>query len=195
VTRSSSLLLGASLLGLVGCEGPKLAEPPAAPPAPEASTASEAGLAFPVRWTLTDTQGRRLSATLVGRTAQVVSLVRDSDGQRYDLPLDRLVPADRARVESLPLVPAPAAPPRPPQPAGKAPAKAVARSESGPLRMKRAALEEKEREYQKLKTEQAGASSTIQSRSLNRRLDRLALEMSGLKAEIDQLEARGAAAR
>jgi len=56
---------------------------------------------IPVRWTLTDVDGRTLDATIVGKDSTTITLVRNADGKRFDLVLSRLSESDQARVKRL----------------------------------------------------------------------------------------------
>lgn len=143
---------------------------------------------FPVRWTLTDVEGRRLEATLVGRSADAVSLVREVDGKHYELPLARLAAADRARVESLPVQPAPLGT-EPAASNGNPKAAPKTASESGILRLRLAALEEKRQTAATLRANYAKAVGKIEQRTLASQIERLEKEIAGLQAEMDALRA------
>lgn len=127
------------------------------------------GPTLPVDWTLTDTQGRSIDATIIGRELNSVTIVRRSDGRRFDLPFDRLGQPDRERAARLPLKPAPSEP-------------------TGLLKLRKASLSELETEIQQLATELRESTSPMKSRSLASRLDRLANERAELIAEIAELE-------
>lgn len=60
--------------------------------------------------TLTDNAGRPLEATIIGRGTTSITVIRKSDGSRFDIPYDRLSAEDQAFAKTLPLAPAPPAP-------------------------------------------------------------------------------------
>ena len=62
---------------------------------------------FPITRTLTDNTGRPLEATIIGRGVSSITVIRKSDGSRFEIPLGRLSPDDREYVASLPLFTAP----------------------------------------------------------------------------------------
>lgn len=61
---------------------------------------------FPITRTLTDNTGRPLEATIIGRNANSITVIRKSDGSRFDIPYNRLSAGDQTFVMSLPLRPA-----------------------------------------------------------------------------------------
>lgn len=67
----------------------------------ELGTLPEAKPTIPVRWTLTDVDGRTLDATIVGKDSTTITLVRTADGKRFDLVLSRLSESDQTRVKRL----------------------------------------------------------------------------------------------
>lgn len=178
----------APLLHLLGCERPKLVESPEPSAKAAAPPVASIPSGFPVRWTLTDIEGRRLEATLIGRSADAVSLVREVDGKRYELPLARLAAADRARVQSLPIRPVPfdpapaARPDTPSVPAKADPA-------NGVLGLRLAAIEEKQQTAAALRANYAKAVGKIEQRTVLGQIERLEKEIAGLQAEIDALRA------
>ncbi len=136
------------------------------------------GGSYPIDRTLTDTQGRSITATIIGRDSDSITIVRHSDGKRFDLPLDRLSPPDREQIAKLPLAPAPV--------------ESIARSgdSSGVLKLRKGALKELDQEIEDLSVELNQATSPMKMRSLNSALDRLVGERMKLEAEITDLERR-----
>jgi hypothetical protein len=122
-------------------------------------------------WTLTDTQGRSIKATIIGRDSNSITIVRHSDGKRFDLPVDRLSPSDQNRIAKLPQASAPAA-------------------ETGVLKLQKAKLQELNLEINQLSAELSQSTSTMKSRSLNSQIDRLMNERIKLEAEIAEIEGR-----
>lgn len=57
--------------------------------------------AIPVRWTLTDVDGRAIDATIIGKSGASITLIRNSDGKRFDLSVARLSASDQERVKKL----------------------------------------------------------------------------------------------
>lgn len=180
--RPSCLLFGAALAGTVllpGCGDwtervsqtlenlPKV-------PLLEGNGDSVVGL--PVDRTLTDTQGRSITATIIGRQSDSITIVRHSDGKRFDLPLDRLSPPDREQVAKLPLTPAPA------EPVGRNP------EPGGIVKLRKGALKELDREIEDISTQLNQTPSSMKMRSLNSALERLKGERARLEAEIAELE-------
>ena len=166
-----------------GCEQPKRLEVPPPPPEPVAEAPRPSEIDFPVRWTLTDLQGRQIEATIIGRGVSSVTLVREKDGRRYDFPLENLSSPDRLRVDALPLRAAPA-------PGPEAAGPPVVEIVSGATRMKRSALaavQEELRETGRLLSE---SESAIKSRSLQSKMDKLIQEEQKLTAELAELESR-----
>lgn len=58
-------------------------------------------VAIPVDRVLTDNQGRSLDATIVGKSADAVQVVRKSDGLNAEIAIANLAENDRAFVEAL----------------------------------------------------------------------------------------------
>lgn len=137
-----------------------------APPIPQPT--------LPARWTLTDVEGRTLQATIIGRNATSITLVREQDGKRFDLPVERLADSDRRRIATLPLRPAPE----------------KSSMESSYYRMRRARLDEIQARIDEVTRLISTTSSNIQSRSYNSELRRLYSEESKLLEELRKLENR-----
>jgi len=131
---------------------------------------------LPVDRTLTDTQGRSITATIIGRQSDSITIVRHGDGKRFDLPLDRLSPPDREQVAKLPLTPAPA------EPVGRNP------EPGGIVKLRKGALKELDREIEDISTQLNQTPSSMKMRSLNSALERLKGERARLEAEIAELE-------
>lgn len=127
---------------------------------------------IPVRWTLTDLDGRTVDATIVGKNATSITLVRTADGKRFELPLARLSESDQKRVGDL---------------AGKtAPSKHP--MESSLYRMKSAKLGEIDARIAELNSIYATTDSAIKRRSANSELMRLNAERGELVEELRDLE-------
>ena len=181
--RPSCLLLGVALAGSVllpGCGdwtepvSLKVKTAPEVPvPMPKAVNKP---IVLPVDRTLTDSQGRSITATIIGRQSDSITIVRHSDGKRFDLPLDRLSPPDREQVAKLPLTPAPA------EPVGRNP------EPGGIVKLRKGALKELDREIEDISTQLNQTPSSIKMRSLNSALERLKGERARLEAEIADLE-------
>lgn len=62
---------------------------------------TQAPVELPVRWTLTDTEGKTLEADIVGRTPTTITIIRIADQKQFDVPIERLSEADRARIKTL----------------------------------------------------------------------------------------------
>lgn len=127
---------------------------------------------IPVRWTLTDLDGRTVDATIVGKNATSITLVRTADGKRFELPLARLSESDQKRVGDL---------------AGKA-APSKHPMESSLYRMKSAKLGEIDDRIAELNSVYATTDSTIKRRSANSELMRLNAERGELVEELRELE-------
>jgi hypothetical protein len=90
---------------------------------------------------------------------------------RFALPVERLSPPDQERVSKLPMIPAPA-------------------EETGVLKLRKAKLQELNREIDQLSAEIGQSTSTMKSRSLNSQIERLMTERMKVEAEIADLERR-----
>jgi len=180
VSGSASLLVA---LLISGCEEPKrLAVPPPPPEAPVVTPRST-GPDFPVTWTLTDYEGRKIEATLIGRSISSIAFIRVSDGRRFDLPIQNLSEADRLRVDTLPLHSVAGEKKETPDPPS-------VEIESGPIRMKRSALEALEEELSAVGRLLSESNSSIKIRSLQSQNDKLMEEKVKLMEEIKELESR-----
>ncbi len=142
-------------------------------------SASDNAVTLPVRWTLTDVEGRSLEANVIGRSANSVTLVRVSDGKRFDLPVARLSEGDRKRVARLPLVAAPQSSPQ----------------ESSIYRMRQAALGEAEARIVELRQMLNTTDSQIKKRSYTSEIKRLETERGDLLEEIREIESHRSVAR
>lgn len=184
----SCLLFGAALAGTVllpGCGdwteqvSRTLENPPKVPLLEDNGDSGSSRIdevSLPVDRTLTDTQGRSITATIIGRQPDSITIVRHSDGKRFDLPLDRLSKPDREQVAKLPMTPAPA--------------ESVGRyaGASGTLKLRKGALKELDQEIEDISTQMKQTPSRMKIRSLNSALDRLVGERVKLEAEIAELE-------
>ena len=149
---------------LAGCDNADLAIAPPKGKTPPAQ--------LPARWTLTDVEGRTVKATIIGRSETAVTLVRETDGQRFVLPVARLADSDQRRVATLPIQ--------------KAPQKSPA--ESSIYRMRQAKMDEVRARINEINQLIGGTNSDIQLRSYNSELKRLYKEESKLREELRELE-------
>jgi hypothetical protein len=127
---------------------------------------------IPVRWTLTDVDGRSVDATIVGRTETTVTIVRSADGKRFDLALARLSEADRKRVGELDKKTAPSKHPM----------------ESSLYRMRRAKLDEIDGRIAELNSVYESTDSVIKRRSALSELERLQAERGKVAEELGDFE-------
>jgi hypothetical protein len=127
---------------------------------------------IPVRWTLTDVDGRSLDATIVGRNETTITIVRTADGKRFDLAMARLSEADRKRVSELDKKSAPTKHPM----------------ESSLYRMRRAKLDELDDRIAELNSVYGSTNSDIKRRSTFSELERLQAERGKVAEELRDLE-------
>lgn len=127
---------------------------------------------IPVQWTLSDVEGRKLDATIVGKRGTTITLVRTSDGKRFDLPVDRLSDFDKKRVNDLDDKSAPTKHPM----------------ESPLYRMSHGKLAEIDARIAELQTIYGSTDSQIKRRSADSELDRLIAERAELLEELRDLE-------
>lgn len=132
----------------------------------------EAVPTFPVKWTLTDVGGRSIDATLIGRNGSAITLIRNSDGKRFELALDRLSPDDRTRVEKLPNKTPPSRHPM----------------ESSHYRMAQAKLDEIDAGINEMKVLYNTTNSEIQRRTAGSQLKRLQAARLELLEDHKELE-------
>ncbi len=128
--------------------------------------------AIPVRWILTDIDGRSLDATIIGKSGSQITLVRRADGKRFDLPISRLSEGDRDRVKALDGKTAPSEHPM----------------ESSFYRMKQTKLDELEAGLAELNREYEATKSDIKLRSLLREMELLKFDRAKLLKELSDLE-------
>lgn len=126
----------------------------------------------PVRWTLTDEQGRSLDATIIGKSSGEITLVRTSDGQRFDLPIGRLSQEDQRRVNGLDGATAPAKHPM----------------ESSFFRMRQRKLDEVEVRIKELYAIYSTSDSAMKRRSALSEIVRLEAERERVRADLRELE-------
>lgn len=140
---------------------------------------------FPVTRTLTDNAGRPLEATIIGRDTTSITVIRKSDGSRFDIPYDKLSAADQTFVVNLPLQPASR-----PVPASSA-AQTRDDGERGILGFRRIKLKELDEQIRKNDNiiYQIGPT-TMKGRSLRSENDRLIRERAELAEEVAELESR-----
>lgn len=64
-------------------------------------------VSYPVSRLITDANGRELQVEILGRSDDQITIVRQSDSSRFDLPISKLSAADQSFVKRLPLKSAP----------------------------------------------------------------------------------------
>ncbi|MDC0259542.1 hypothetical protein OAK43_04815 [Verrucomicrobiales bacterium] len=64
-------------------------------------------VSYPVSRLITDANGRELQVEILGRSDDQITIVRQSDSSRFDLPILKLSAADQSFVKRLPLKSAP----------------------------------------------------------------------------------------
>lgn len=180
-----------ALLALGGCKPPKRkgAEIPEAPAVSQDSKVAQVPqapvLEFPFRRTVTDQEGRKLDATVVGRSASEIYVVRDSDGMKARIGIATLSEEDQAFLSDLPTHPAPAGffdrePERKPgaeQPGGSEAYIAARQREIDRLSQRNRGLE----------TKAAISRNQIEVRSSNSEIERNNKEISRLQENIDRV--------
>lgn len=166
--RIRAALAALSSLFLGGCDEPR--------PVSSIQTTANTVETLPVQWTLTDVDGRRIDATIIGRSDRTITLIRNSDAQRFNLDVERLSEIDRDRVARLPLAAAPA----PAEPS----------KTTGPLAFREAELENVRAEIEDIRIQLETSTSTIAKRSLDSRLTRLKAREGELMGEIRSLRQR-----
>jgi hypothetical protein len=178
-TRSRPHSYGACLaliLFLSGCENP----------AEHLTSLQSSKTEFPITRTLTDSTGRPLEATIIGRNTGSITVIRKSDGARFDIPYDRLSAEDRAFVVKLPLQAAIV-----PAPGSGADSSPPKNSERGVIGFRRARLQEIEEQIRRNETllYQIGPH-TVKGRSIRSENERLIRERAEVAQEIYELESK-----
>jgi hypothetical protein len=141
---------------------------------------------YPVRRTVTDNTGRPLEATIIGRNATSITVIRKSDGARFEIPYNRLSEADQAFVVTLPLhaVSFPA-------PLETADSSPTDNPERGILGFRRIRLQEVDRLIRKNENILFQMDSkSVKGRSLRSENERLIRERGELAEEISDLESK-----
>ncbi|NLT71041.1 MAG: hypothetical protein GXX91_10155 [Verrucomicrobiaceae bacterium] len=165
------------ILFLAGCEKPGERQVD--------GTTPQKGQTYPIQRTVSNNTGRTLRATILGRTATSITVLRDSDGARFVIPNTRLSAADQAFVSQLPLQSAPPASPHPSSPSPSP------NSEPGVLSFRRSAMEELNDQIQKNEALLYQMDpGTIKARSLRSETNRLMDERAELAQEIAELESK-----
>lgn len=179
LTRSLPHSYGACLaliLFLSGCENP----------GEQLTGFQNSKTEFPITRTLTDSAGRPLEATIIGRDTTSITVIRKSDGSRFDIPYDRLSAEDQAFVVKLPLQAA-----MPPAPGNSAASPTPKNSERGIIGFRRTTLQELDDQIRKNDSllHQIG-SHTVKGRSLRSENERLIRERAEIAQEIYELESK-----
>jgi hypothetical protein len=133
---------------------------------------------FPITRTLTDNTGRPLEATIIGRGITSITVIRKSDGSRFDIPYDRLSAEDQAFVVKLPFQAA-----MPPAPGTNTASPTPDNAERGILDFRRVKLRELDEQIRKNDNiiYQIGPT-TMKGRSLRSENDRLIRERAELES-------------
>lgn len=127
---------------------------------------------LPVRWKLADLEGRSIDAMIIGKSGDSITLIRMSDGKRFELPVLRLSEEDQKRVRSLPTKTAPSRHP----------------SESSHYRMAQAKLDETDARIAELTSILNTSDSRIQIRSAHSEMERLLTQRVKLLEDLKELE-------
>jgi len=133
--------------------------------------------------TITDSKGRSLKVTIIGRSGDSVTFVRESDRETFTIPVTNLSQEDQSFVARLPM----AAPP----PVKKESSDDELANASGPLGF---ALDRRNEILKKLDliAEEIPKFSKAPSKvnSLNRERDKLTLELESVNSEIRLLKGK-----
>lgn len=127
---------------------------------------------FPVRWKLTDLEGRTIDATIIGKNGSLITLIRNSDGKRFDLQTSRLSADDQAKVERLGNKMPPSRHPM----------------ESSHYRMVRAKLDDVDARIAEALAVYNSTNSSMQMRTANSQLKRLQNQRLELLEDLKELE-------
>lgn len=127
---------------------------------------------LPVRWNITDLDGRTIDATIIGKNGSSITLIRNSDGKRFDLQISRLSADDQARVGQLGNKTPPSRHPM----------------ESSHYRMAQAKLDELDGEIAEVTALYNSTNSPMQMRTANSQLRRLKNERLKLLEDLKELE-------
>lgn len=127
---------------------------------------------LPVRWKLTDHSGRSIDAMIVGKSGDSITLIRVSDGKRFELPVVRLSEEDQKRVKPVPITMAPSRHPL----------------ESSHYRMTHSKLDEVDARIAELKVIMRTSNSLIQIRSADSETERLQNQRLELLEDLKELE-------
>lgn len=193
----SSLITSLALLAVIlaGCEKP--ASQNADIPLPESVVESPPTISqppsepsppsFPIKKTLTDTQGRPLEGTIVGKSDNSLFVIRGIDGLSFEIPLSSLSPEDREFSQHLPnLAP----------PAGFAAGNVAQSSPSAkPSGMEAPYVLQRQKEIDQIRIEMLelrakidpeGEGSSIQRRSIISEIERKQKEIADLTEAINR---------
>ena len=175
---------GFHALLLVSCGDGLMPEPTRREPASETSgiletlgefseigTIPQATPTLPVRWRITDLEGRTIDATIIGKKASIITLVRTSDGKRFELAIARLSTEDQKRIGSIPDATPPSRHP----------------TESAHYRMGQAKLDELDARIAEVTALYSSTDSKIQMRSAYSELNRLKAERQKLMEDLNDL--------
>jgi len=136
---------------------------------------TQAPVELPVRWTLTDTEGKTLEADIIGRTSKTLTIIRTADRKQFEVPINRLSEADQTRIKTLSMT------------------KTSGNGNRSPLNvsllnMRKAALKEIQDRIDELHKLRKASQSNIETRSYVSEINRLQKRETELLAEIRKLQ-------
>jgi hypothetical protein len=146
---------------------------------PSSKTPDPGSQELPVNRTITDSKGRRLEVEIIGRSAESVTFIRESDRERFTVPVSNLSKEDQVFVAGLSMTS--------PEP----PSDQESSSDDGPLGFeiaRRNAILEDLDLISKEIPKHSKAPSKVNS--LNREKERLNLELNAVNEEIRLLRSK-----
>ena len=134
---------------------------------------------LPIRWTLTDTEGKKLEADIIGRTSKTLTIIRTADRKQFEVPIGRLSEADQTRIKTLSM--------------SKTNGNGNGNGNRSPLNvsllnMRKAALKEIQDRIDELHKLRKASQSNIETRSYVSEINRLQKRETELLAEIRKLQ-------